>query len=110
MKVTVSFSSRKRNGHFHVVNIPIENAKVSCKIAKPEFEARRFHMSEIFRENSAGAPDLPPAIFYGDILYYCLSYKKRGKNAGAISGAGGLNFYQNADFWSFFEKRGGLQG
>ena len=68
MKVTVSFS-RKRNGHFHVVNIPMENVKVLCKVAKPDFDARRFHMSEIFRENNAGAPDLPPAIFFSAILF-----------------------------------------
>ena len=70
MKVTVSFSW-KRNGHFHIVYIPIENVKVSCKVAQPEFEARRFHMSEISRENSAGAPDLPPAIFFRDIFFKC---------------------------------------
>ena len=58
------------NGHFHVVNIPIENVTVSCKVVKPEFEARRFHMSEISRENSAGALDLPPAIFSA-IFFKC---------------------------------------
>ena len=59
------------NGHFHVVNIPIENVTVSCKVVKPEFEARRFHMSEISRENSAGAPDLPPAIFFPRYFFKC---------------------------------------
>ena len=70
MKVAVSFS-RKSNGHFHVVNIPIENVKVSCKVAKPDFDARRFHMSEFSKENDAGAPDLPPAIFFPRYFLKC---------------------------------------
>ena len=53
------------------MNISIENVKVSCKVAKPDFDARRFHMSEIFRENSAGATDLPPAFFFRDIFFKC---------------------------------------
>ena len=53
------------------MTIPIANAKVSRKVAKPDFDARRFHMSEISRENNAGAPDLPPAIFFSAIFFRC---------------------------------------
>ena len=61
---------RQFSNHFWIPNILscCEHAKrkcnVSCKVAKPEFDARRFHMSEIFTENDAGASDLPPAIFF----------------------------------------------
>ena len=53
------------------MNIPIENGKGSHQIAKPDFDARLFHMSEISRENNAGAPDLPPAIFFSAIFFKC---------------------------------------
>ena len=48
---------------FHIANIQIENVRVSCEVAEPEFFSCTLNTSEVSREIDACAPDTAPAFF-----------------------------------------------
>ena len=57
---------------FHIANIPIENVRVSCEVAEPEFSACTLNTSEVSREIDAGAPDTAPAFFPRYFFFECV--------------------------------------